>query len=65
MYFRIYLDNNLVLGDNSTHIKDSSLDLLALELRFFGADMSDKLTADVSHVMVDERSVNLLLIVDT
>ncbi|XP_060566406.1 DNA ligase 4-like [Ruditapes philippinarum] len=57
---KIYLDNNLVVGDRSTHIKDSSLDLLALELRFFGADMSNKLTADVSHVMVDESDLSRL-----
>ncbi|XP_050403534.1 DNA ligase 4 [Patella vulgata] len=51
---RIYVDNNLVLGDNSTKIPNSSLDLLALELRFFGAVLSEKLDDHVSHVLVDK-----------
>lgn len=54
--FRFYLDNKLVIGDPSTQIKDSSLEFLALELRFFGGTVSDSLDEKVSHVMVDKRS---------
>lgn len=54
--FRFYLDNKLVIGDPSTQIKDSSLEFLALELRFFGGTVSDSLDKKVSHVMVDKRS---------
>ncbi|XP_052777625.1 DNA ligase 4-like [Mya arenaria] len=50
---KIYLDNCAIVDDPTTHIKDSSLDLLALELRFFGASVSRRFSNDVSHVMVD------------
>lgn len=55
IYFRFYMDKYLVIGDTSTHIKDSSLDLLELELRFFGGTTSDDLDDDVSHVLVDKK----------
>ncbi|KAL4236518.1 DNA ligase (ATP) [Mactra antiquata] len=54
---KFYLDNNLVINDPSTHIKDSSLDLIALELRFFGAVLSKKLSLDISHVLVDSNDL--------
>ena len=49
------MDKYLVIGDSSTHIKNSSLDLLELELRFFGGTTSDDLDNDVSHVLVDKQ----------
>lgn len=55
---RFYLDNKLVIGDPSTQIKDSSLEFLALELRFFGGTVSDSLDKKVSHVMVDKRDLS-------
>ena len=57
-FFSIYLDNNLVIGDKSTHIKNSSLDFLELELRFFGAHITKSWSSDVSHVMCDKRYGN-------
>ncbi|KAK2168896.1 hypothetical protein LSH36_13g04032 [Paralvinella palmiformis] len=50
---RVYLDVNLVLGDPSTHINASSLELVRLYLRFYGATVLDKIDHDVSHVVVD------------
>eukprot|EP00105_Crassostrea_gigas_P041960 XP_019926108.1 PREDICTED: DNA ligase 4-like isoform X2 [Crassostrea gigas] len=55
---RFYLDNKLVIGDPSTQIKDSSLEFLALELRFIGGTVSDSLDKKVSHVMVDKRDLS-------
>ena len=49
------MDSNLVVGDDSTHLPTSSLDLLALELRFFGATVASKMDDQVSHVIVDEE----------
>ena len=45
----------MVIGDKSTHIKNSSLDFLELELRFFGAHITKSWSSDVSHVMCDKR----------
>lgn len=45
----------MIVGNDSTHIATSSLDLLAIELRFFGATISSRLDSDVSHVLVDKR----------
>ena len=44
-----------MIGDESTHLSTSTLDLLSLELRFFGAAVANKLDDQVSHVLVDER----------
>lgn len=55
---RFYLDSKLVIGDPSTQIKDSSLEFLALELRFFGGTVSNSLDNKVSHVMVDKRDLS-------
>ncbi|XP_041359150.1 DNA ligase 4-like [Gigantopelta aegis] len=57
---RIYLDNNLVVSDATTRIPNCSLDLLGLELRFFGATITDKLDADVSHAIVEVKDVSRL-----
>lgn len=56
-YFRVYLDCNILIGDSTTHIKNSPLELVALELRLYGAKLSDTLTQQVSHVIVNGRSV--------
>lgn len=55
------MDNNMVIGDSSTHIKDCSLDLLSLQIRFFGGMISDDLDNGVSHVMVDKRFVVIIM----
>lgn len=57
---RFYMDNNMVIGDLSTHIKDCSLDLLSLQIRFFGGTISDDLDSGVSHVIVDKSDLNRL-----
>ncbi|XP_071117642.1 DNA ligase 4-like [Haliotis cracherodii] len=57
---RMYLDNCLVFGDSSTLIPNCSLDLLALELRFFGATLDAKLDPEVSHVIVDKKDLSRL-----
>ncbi|XP_071791788.1 DNA ligase 4-like [Asterias amurensis] len=50
---KVYMDSCLVIGDESTHIKDCSLDLVTLELRFYGATISTKMDEDVTHVVLD------------
>ena len=55
LVFRFYLDTNLVIGDTSTTIKDSTLELQALELRFFGGSVIEDLDDDVSHVLLDKK----------
>ena len=37
------------------HIKDCSLDLVALEMRFYGATVCPKLDRHITHVVVDQR----------
>ncbi len=63
---RVHLDQNLVLGEDSTHIKASSLELVGLDLRLHGAILSSSLTGKVTHVVVDSRYsvVVIWLIVD-
>ena len=55
--FRVYLDCNTVIGDSTSHISNSPLELAALELRMFGATICDTLTSHVSHVIVYTGSV--------
>ncbi|XP_005097120.1 DNA ligase 4 [Aplysia californica] len=55
---RIYLDSNLVFGDPSTHIPNCPLDLIRLELRFFGAEVCEELNPNVSHVLVSESDLS-------
>ncbi|XP_069127951.1 DNA ligase 4-like [Argopecten irradians] len=57
---RFYLDNSLVINDKTTKLKNSTLDFLALELRFFGGVMSEGLDQEVSHVMVDKSDLSRL-----
>ena len=37
------------------HVQDSSLDLVALEMRFYGATINEDLGDEVTHVVFDER----------
>lgn len=55
---RIYIDSNATLSFPDTHIKNCPLDLLQLELRFFGATISDKLDTNVSHIIVHEKDLS-------
>lgn len=52
---RIYLDCYEVLGVEETLIKACSLELVALDLRYYGALIVDQLDDKVSHVIVDPR----------
>ncbi|XP_072034969.1 DNA ligase 4-like [Amphiura filiformis] len=56
----VYLDSCLVIGDQSTHIQDSSLDLVALEMRFYGATINEELGEDTTHVVCDQSDVSRL-----
>ena len=58
--YRIYLDNCLAVGDATTQIPNCSLELLGLELRFFGATITDELDVNVSHVIVNARLVHFI-----
>ena len=58
--YRIYLDNCLAVGDATTPIPNCSLELLGLELRFFGATITDELDVNVSHVIVNARLVHFI-----
>ncbi|PIK37895.1 putative DNA ligase 4 [Apostichopus japonicus] len=55
---KVYMDSCLVIGDQSTKIKDCSLDLVALEMRFYGAVTVATLEDDVTHVVLDSRDLS-------
>ncbi|XP_072899285.1 DNA ligase 4-like [Hemitrygon akajei] len=48
----IYIDFYSRIGDNSTRIRNTSLDLRVLELRFHGAKCVTRLQEGVSHVII-------------
>ncbi|XP_022104577.1 DNA ligase 4-like [Acanthaster planci] len=50
---KVYMDSTLIISDQSTHIKDCSLDLVAMEMRFYGATVSPKMADDITHVVLD------------
>ncbi|XP_059173254.1 DNA ligase 4-like [Physella acuta] len=53
-----YIDNCIAFGDSSTRIRNSPLDLLELELRFFGGEISETLNQEVSHVLVHDSDLS-------
>ncbi|XP_031573134.1 DNA ligase 4-like [Actinia tenebrosa] len=57
---RIYLDQFKSLDDPNTAIKDSSLELTALQLRFYGASIISEFDEIVTHVVFDERDLTRL-----
>ncbi|XP_071488614.1 DNA ligase 4-like [Diadema antillarum] len=54
----VYIDSCLIIGDQDTHIKDCFLDLVALEMRFYGARVSPKLSRRVTHIVVDKSDLS-------
>ncbi len=56
--FRVYLDSNLEVGEADSHIKACCLDLVGLEMRNYGATLSDQLDNKVSHVIVDSKDIS-------
>ncbi|XP_014680944.1 PREDICTED: DNA ligase 4-like [Priapulus caudatus] len=57
---RVYVDRYRVIGESSTVIKNSSLELTELELRFHGATIADYTDDRVTHVVVCERDTSRL-----
>ncbi|XP_041473446.1 DNA ligase 4-like isoform X2 [Lytechinus variegatus] len=55
---RVYMDSCLVIGEEDTHIKDCSLDLISLEMRFHGATMCPTLDRHVTHIIVDKSDLS-------
>ena len=49
------MDSNLVVGDGTTRIEHCSLELVALEARFYGASVVENLDDKVTHVIVDTK----------
>ncbi|XP_077997197.1 DNA ligase 4-like [Glandiceps talaboti] len=56
----VYLDRYEVVSQPTTQIKDCSLDLVGLELRFYGATCVPELTDNVTHVVCDSRDLTRL-----
>ena len=46
-----------VLGKKETHIKNSTLELQGLQLRYHGATICPDIDEDVSHVVIDQKYV--------
>jgi len=57
---KVYLDNKIIISDSNTTVKDSSLELVALDLRFHGATLTNTLDKKVTHVIVDEKDLSRL-----
>ncbi|XP_006814572.1 DNA ligase 4-like, partial [Saccoglossus kowalevskii] len=57
---KVYLDKYAVLSQPITKIKDCSLELVELELRFHGARVSPKLDETVTHVICDASDLSRL-----
>lgn len=53
----MYLDSCTEIGESKTHIEASSLDLVGLDLRLYGATILKSLSDQVSHVITDLRSI--------
>ncbi|KAK3736164.1 hypothetical protein QZH41_015551 [Actinostola sp. cb2023] len=57
---RVFLDQYEDIDDPSTVIKDCSLELTALELRFYSASISSLFDESVTHVVMDESDLSRL-----
>nr|XP_006639224.2 PREDICTED: DNA ligase 4 isoform X1 [Lepisosteus oculatus] len=55
-HLRVYVDRYAVIGDLSSLIHGSSLDIRALELRFHGAHVTSKFEEGISHVIVSDQA---------
>ncbi|XP_070569622.1 DNA ligase 4-like [Ptychodera flava] len=54
----VYMDSNEVVNQQETGIKDSPLDLVSLELRFYGAAIAAELHDGVTHVVCDSKDLS-------
>ncbi|XP_015777211.1 PREDICTED: DNA ligase 4-like isoform X2 [Acropora digitifera] len=54
---RVYLDQYACIGDISTGILNSSLELVGLKLRLYGAQIIDTLDDGVTHIVLDESDL--------
>ncbi|XP_066562257.1 DNA ligase 4 [Amia ocellicauda] len=54
--FKIFVDRYAVIGDPSSLIGGTSLDIRALELRFHGANVESELVEGISHVIVGDEA---------
>ncbi|XP_067047572.1 DNA ligase 4-like [Acropora muricata] len=54
---RVYLDQYACIGDISTGILNSSLELVGLKLRLYGAQITDTLDDGVTHIVLDESDL--------
>eukprot|EP00118_Oscarella_pearsei_P008725 m.46483 g.46483 ORF g.46483 m.46483 type:complete len:987 (+) comp33697_c0_seq3:313-3273(+) len=57
---KFYLDKFALVGDSSTAISDSVLDLVGLDLRYHGGMVTVSLDDDVTHVVFDSRDFGRL-----
>ncbi|XP_071941905.1 DNA ligase 4-like [Antedon mediterranea] len=57
---RVYMDNSLVISDPTTKIKDSMLELVAVEMKFHGATVTDVLDEEVTHIVFDKIDLTRL-----
>ena len=53
--FRVYMDENLEVDNNDTHIRASPLELTVLDLRYHGATICSATDKNLSHVMLHKR----------
>lgn len=51
----MYLDSNTTVDDTTTHIQASTLELVDVELRLYGATVVPTLDEGVTHVVMDDR----------
>lgn len=55
---RVYMDMFCIVGDAETKIPDSSLELVALQMRQFGAIIVEELDDNVTHVVVASNELS-------
>lgn len=54
---RMYLDSNTTVDDTTTHIQASTLELVDVELRLYGATVVPTLDEGVTHVVMDDSDL--------
>ncbi|XP_068735127.1 DNA ligase 4-like [Montipora capricornis] len=54
---RVYVDLYTGIGDSSTRIPNSNLELVGLQVRLYGAQITDTLDNRVTHIILDESDL--------
>jgi DNA ligase-4 len=54
---RVYLDKYLEVENKETAIHACSLDLIGLDLRLYGAELTDKVDEQVTHILFDKNDL--------